>query len=121
MESGALSHTHSGQIRYQAGNDIALSSLDAGGSTVSLTADRGSISNNNGSDINVFADRLEMSAGAGIGRAAALTTDIRVLDAQSQSGRLAVVNQGELQVRRMAGKKSTRLNSSHVAISYAAF
>src|SRR5690625_7514752 len=93
MESGALSHTHSGQIRYQAGNDIGLSSLDAGGSTVSLTADRGSISNNNGSDINVFADRLEMAAGARIGRAAALTTDIRVLDAQSQSCRLAVVNQ----------------------------
>src|SRR5690625_2034766 len=95
MESGALSHTHSGQNLYQAGNDIALSSLHASGSTVSLTADRGSISNNNGSDINVFADRLEMSAGAGIGRAAALTTDIRVLDAQSQSGRLAVVNQGD--------------------------
>src|SRR5690625_7724060 len=60
MESGALSHTHSGQIRYQAGNDIALCSLDAGGCTVSLTDVLFLISNNKFSELHVFADRLAL-------------------------------------------------------------
>src|SRR5690625_5903995 len=83
---------------------IALGGLEDSGSTLSLTASRGAISNINNSDVNVTADRLEMHAATGIGRQTSLLTDIHVLNAQTQTGRLALVNQADLQVDRMASK-----------------
>src|SRR5690625_3462428 len=111
METGVLSRSQSGEIHYQAGNSIALGGLDASGSTVSLTASRGAISNINNSDVNVAADRLEMHAATGIGRQTSLLTDIHVLKAQTQTGRLALVNQADLQVDRMASNGNVRLSN----------
>lgn len=85
MASAVLTQTAGGNIRYAAGANLNLTSLNAGAGKVSLVAG-GAITDLNGAAANVTAAELRIEAGTSVGASAdAFDTVVGVLAAQAGS------------------------------------
>ncbi|OZY87481.1 hypothetical protein CBP51_11055 [Cellvibrio mixtus] len=93
MANGSLTESLSGNVTYR-GKNIALGSIKAVNGSVNLTAN-GAISDNNGDDINIEANRwnADAIAGIGVGRFGSLGQDAIETDVNI----LSVRNAGKLQ------------------------
>ena len=106
MTAGTADQSSSGAIRLEAttGN-IALSGISTSttAANVSVIADAGSISNNNGSALNISADAARIAAGSGAGLFSnALALNVSTLSAQAGSGGMYLHNDQTLDIGSVA-------------------
>ena len=92
MTAGTLDQSGSANIRLYAGSEMAVAGVSTTGA-VSLIAASGDISNNNGSNVNVTANGLRLTAGASVGSSnAALSTSVTTLSGVASSGSIYLDN-----------------------------
>lgn len=87
MDSGALAQSNGGNIRYAAGTNAAIATLNAGAGRISVVAGSGLISDENGAAVNLSASQVRLEAGLTVATANdALEISATTLAGQSAGG-----------------------------------
>ncbi|WP_196137586.1 hypothetical protein [Aliikangiella sp. G2MR2-5] len=112
MSEGASSVTSSGDIRYVAGNNLNISSLQSSSGEVQLEATNGAVFDANGALDNIVASRAEIIAHSGIGATDALETQLSNLFAENDEGAIRFNNRGSIVLERLATLGNIEFNNS---------
>ncbi|MFA7060081.1 MAG: hypothetical protein WC156_04610, partial [Pedobacter sp.] len=112
MSDGATSATNNQAIRYEAGNDITLGSLNSGTANVSLISG-GSILDGGDTNTNIIATDLRIFAGAGVGsNANHLETTITTLSANVGSNGLFITESTDIIIGAVAAITINRVDTN---------
>lgn len=110
MNPDAVATATNGNISYT-GSSIAATSLIAEVGTVTLAATRGAITDNNGNNINVTANRLVADAITGIGAENRLETMVSELSLSNNSGLIDLENGKSVTINRLHSNGDVVLNN----------
>jgi hypothetical protein len=110
MNSDTTATAATGNISYT-GSSIAASSFVAEAGTVTLAATQGAITDNNGDNVNVTANRLVADAMTGIGSAGRFETMISELSLSNNTGLVDLQNSKALTINRLHSNGDVVLNN----------